>query len=368
MNDRKGLITANELTCLLIGILIDINITMTPNSVVAISKQDGWISMALGAVYPLYVALIAIYVSRKFPNDNILVLSKRYFGSFIGNVLNFLFFISFFSYFPPAYFNATLILRTYIIPFMSPFKVYLVITLIGAYTAYKGLKVLARIGIISFFLLIVIMLVSLAILFYGSILNVMPIFGVGAKDIIYGSKNTVYDYALFEWIFLLYPFINDKNKIKDSAFKAIAFCCFVYTWVVFIAIYYLGIDMIKKTIWGFFSATESIRVDVITSFRYVFVFIWVLIALKSISYSYYICIDILRNINKNLNKKLNSIFVFIIMGSIVIFITKVYYPNRLVKDEIVNFTTKASTIYNLFFITLIAVIIIIKKDDKCEKI
>ena len=364
MSDKKGIITANELTCLLIGIIIDINVTTTPNSVVAIAKQDAWISTALGAVYPLYVVLIAIYVSRKFPKDNILVLSKKYFGNVIGNVFNFLFFLSFFSYFPSALFRITLILRTYITPFISSFKLYLVITLIGAYAAYKGIKVLARIGIISFFLILTIIVVSLLILMYGSILNVMPIFGVGTKNIINGSMNTLYDYALMEWIFLLYPLVDDKNKIKNAAFKTIAFCCFMYTWVVFITTYYMGTDIVKKTVWGFFSATESIRIEIFTSLRYIFVFIWVLVALKSIAFLYYICMDILRNINN----KTNSIFVYAIIGAIVIFLTKSYYTNRLVTNEIVNITTKTGAMYNLFFITLVAVIIFIKKDGKGEKI
>ena len=364
MSDKKGIITSNELTCLLIGIIIDINITSTPNSVAAIAKQDGWISTALGAVYPLYVALIAIYVSRKFPKDNILVLSKKYFGNVIGNGLNILFFISFFTYFPASLFNAMLILKTYIVPFLNPFKVYLVLTLIGAYTAYKGLKVLARIGVISFFLVVTIMLLSLPILMYGSILNIMPILSVGPKNIINGSMNTLYDYALLEWIFILYPLVNDKNKIKNAAFKTIAFTCFIYTWIVFITTYYMGTDIIKKTIWGFFAATESIRVEVITSFRYIFVFIWTLIALKSICYIYYICIYILKSINK----KADSLFVYGVIGGMAVFLTKIYYTNRLVKNQIVNYTTKASVIYNLFFITVIAVIIFVKKDGKGEKI
>lgn len=363
MSDNKGLITSNELTCLLIGIVININLTMTPNSVTAIAKQDGWIATALGVVYPLYVVLIAIYISKKFPEDNILVLSKKYFGNIVGNIFNFLFFLGFFTFIPSALFNAMLVLKTNIISFLSPFKIYLALTAVGIYTAYKGLNTLARIGIINFFLLIAIILLSLGILGYGNILNVMPMFGSGTKNIVKGSINTAYDYSLIEWIFILYPLVKDKNKIKSSVLKTVAFCCFMYTWVVFITTYYMGKDIIKKTIWGFFSATESIRVEVITSLRYTFIFIWILITLKSISYMYYICVDILRNINN----KANNIFVYVIIGGITIFLTKHYYTNRLVKNRIVNYTVKASVIYNLIFCTLIAAIIFIKRDGKGEK-
>ena len=47
------------------------------------------ISSAWIVIYPLYQAILAIYISNKHPTENILTLSKKYCGKFIGNILNF---------------------------------------------------------------------------------------------------------------------------------------------------------------------------------------------------------------------------------------------------------------------------------------
>ena len=110
--EKKNLLTPNEVTFILIGIMLDVTVASLPNDVIATAKQDGWISVLIGAIYPLYVALLAIYVSGKFPKDNILALSKRYLGKTIGTILNFLFLLSFFSYFPPLISTIGIIVRT----------------------------------------------------------------------------------------------------------------------------------------------------------------------------------------------------------------------------------------------------------------
>ena len=98
---------------------------------------------------------------------------------------------------------------------------------------------------------------TIGILKDGSFLNISPIFGTGIVNILKGSLDSVYDYSLLEIIFLIYPFINDSRKIKNSVLKAVGFTAIIYTWITFITIYYLGKDIIPKTIWSFFSDSSS---------------------------------------------------------------------------------------------------------------
>jgi len=356
----KRLLTPIELTALLIGIMADINSASAPNGVVNIAKQDGWISAALGAIYPLYVAFIAIYISGRFPKDNILVLSKKYFGNPIGTLANFLFFLSFFSYFPSVSSTTLDVSRTYVVGFLTPVKIYIVMMLLGAYSACKGIKVLARVCVLNIIAFVAIIALSFMILMYGSLINIMPVFGSGFMSIAKGAASTIYDYAAIEIIFLLYPLINDSKKIKSSILKAVAFICFMYTWIVFITIYCLGIDIIPKTIWSFFSATESIKIEALHNLRFLYIFLWILTAFKTIALLYYVCIFILQEIHKAIGNKIS----YGLLGIVVIFITTTFLPDRLNREAIVSYTTKFSVGFNLLYITIIAVIIFIKKDGK----
>ena len=93
-----------------------------------------------------------------------------------------------------------------------------------------------------------------------------------------------------ELIFLIYPFINDSSKIKSSALKAVGFTAIIYTWITFITIYYMGKDIIPKTIWSFFTVTSAVKVEVINNFRYIFAFFWIIIAIKSVLFLImYVC-------------------------------------------------------------------------------
>ncbi|MGH4123284.1 MAG: GerAB/ArcD/ProY family transporter [Clostridium sp.] len=355
--EKKNLLTPNEVTFLLVGIMLDITVAGLPNDVVEAAKQDGWISVIIGAIYPIYVALLAIYVSGKFPKDNILVLSKRYMGKTIGTILNFLFLLSFFSYFPPLISTFAIITRTEAMPDLTPLKIYVFLFFVGAYTASKGIKVLGRMGSITFGMLLIIIIPTISILKQGSYLNISPIFGSGILNILKGSMACVYDYSLMELIFLIYPFINDSSKIKNSALKAVGITTIIYTWVTFITMYYMGKDIIPKTIWSFFTVTLAVKVEVINNFRYIFVAFWMIIAIKSVAIFNYVCVFILDDIKKIKSKKI----IYVAIATSVIIIAKTYYGDKVALDQITKYTSNISTIYNLIYITLITILIWIKK-------
>ena len=355
--EKKNLLTPNEVTFLLMGIMIDVSLAALPNDVIAVAKQDGWISALIGAIYPLYVALLAIYVSGKHPKENILALSKKYLGKNLGTVLNFLFLLSFFSYFPPIISNIGILIRTDAVPSLAPLKIYLVLFLIGVYAASKGIKVLGRICTITFWMLIGIIIPTIGILKVGSYLNISPIFGAGIVNILKGSLNSSYDYSLMELIFLIYPFINDSSKIKKSVFKAVGFTAIIYTWITFITIYYMGKDIIPKTIWSFFMVTSGVKLEVINNFRYVFIFFWLIIAIKSVAIINYVCVFISDDIKKIKSKKT----IYVVIAVVVIVLAKNYYGDIVALNEITKYTSPISIIYNFIYITLIAGLIRIKK-------
>ncbi|WP_291634154.1 endospore germination permease [Clostridium sp.] len=354
--EKKNLLTPNEVVFILMGIIIDVTVAGLPNDVM-VAKQDGWISALIGGIYPLYIALLAIYVSGEFPKENILALSKKYFGKAIGTILNFLFLISFFSYFPPLISTIAIIIRTEAVPSLTPMKIYLVLFLAGVYLANKGIKVLGRICTITFMLLLAIIIPTISILSQGSYLNVSPIFGSGIVNILKGSLKCGYDYSLLELIFLIYPFINDSSKIKSSVLKAAGFTTILYGWIAFISIYYMGKDIIPKTVWSFFTVTVAVKVEIITNFRYIFIYCWLIIAIKSVAIFNYVCVFILEDIKKIKNKKI----IYLVLASVVIILAEIYYGDKLAIDEISKYTSPISTIYNLIYITLIASLIWIKK-------
>lgn len=353
----SGKITANEFTFILIGIMLDVSVASLPNGVAEIAKQDGWISVIIGALYPLYIGVLAIYVSKKHPNENILILSKKYLGSILGNICNILFLVSFFSYYPPLISLVGIIGRTYVVPFLSDYKIHLFLILVGIFAANKGIKLIGKVCTISFYIVLLIVIVSFFVLKDGTFLNISPILGSGVKNIAKSSIESGYDYALLELAFVIYPFVDDKTKTSKAILSSILYVCLIYGWISFISIYYMGADIINKTYWSFFTVTEAIKLEVLNNFRYIFVFLWLIVALKSSAIMTYICGFFVENIRG----KKSGLEIYILAGVMALLIASFYYKENLSRNMLIEITSRYSIIFNCIYVTIISIFVFIHR-------
>lgn len=288
MNNRQEMqLTSHQLTTILIGAMLALKILSLPNIVVGVAKQDGWISAALGSVYPIYLFVICLIIAKKHPKDNILKLSTLYFGKLMGNILN-LFFICYFSLIVTTLAaSISTILRTYITFYLENSKILITLFLVPAFISYKGLKALGRMSEVLFYTTLPIFVILIAGLKEGTILNVMPVLGSGPVNIIKGVKTSLNSYSGMELMFLIYPFLNDKSKLKSCGIKSILFTTVMYTWITFITIYFLGIELTSKFLWSTITVSDSLNITFISSFRIITLNIWVFFILRTISIFYF---------------------------------------------------------------------------------
>lgn len=358
--EKNSLLTPSQVTFMLMGFTMGIGILGLPDSLVKYSYEDAWMAALLGALYPIYISALAIYVSNKYPKDTILTLSRRFCGKFIGTILNaiFLTFFIFHTVVTIAGFNN--IVRVYAVPFLSSTKVLTASLLVIAYTVYKGLKVVGKVSEIDSYLMFLVILASLAALRKGSYQNLLPVFQSSIPDILKSARQSMFSYAGVEAIFLIYPFINDSRKIKNSLFVFVGVVTFIYTYVTLIALYYLGSETITKSIWSFALVTESFVFPVINNFRFIFIFIWTGVAFRLTSNHYYASVFILSDLFKKYSFKKIA---FIIYPVIVLLSLRL--TNETVLGKFVDLLAVKFTIFNAIYISLISLLVYFKKDGKC---
>ncbi len=356
MNKKEyELLSPSEITCLIVGLMVGMGALILPNDVMATSRQDGWMSAALGAVYPLVIMLLSVYIINNFQNTSILDISRKLYGRIFGNILNVLFAVQFIFYSASVAQGFSNLLRLYMVSFLTPLNVLIFVFLIVAYTSGKGLKTLARVNEMMFFLTIFILVFTINALKDGSFLNVSPVFGSGINNIIAGGKDTMFAYATSEALLLVPGFIRDKNKLKNSVLKAIGVTALIYTWMTFITIYYLGPDIVDKNLWAFTSVTDSVKIPLVTNFRFVFTYLWSLIIFKTISNEYYFAGLIISNVTKVDFKIIN-----VMLYPIMIFLA-MKLGNETMRRKIGSLVVPWITLYSILFVLSIAVIIYAKK-------
>lgn len=356
---KQSYITVSQFALIIFGSIVGVGIFSLPNGVVEVAHQDGWISTLLGGLYPLYVVIIASYIGKRFPDDNILMLSKKYFGTLIGSVFNFIFatyFIFIASMIASYYSN---LMRSYINGFLTPFKMIAIFFICVIYAASKDLRVIGRISEICFYITIFAILVPIVNLREMNLTNIYPIFGSGFRLIAKGSIKSIFAYSGAEIILLIYPFLKEKNKMLTSSLISVALVIVIYVWCVFITTYYVGPDIISKGFWTFLSIMSSIGISAINNYRYIFLYLWSIIALKSVSINGYATIFII----KELARKIQAKYVYILVYILLVYLA-FQYGNEISRQSISDNVIPWYIIFNLLYMTVIAAFVFFKGGAK----
>ena len=362
MDNKNKLITSYELFFLLVGCIVGISATSLPADVVSIAKQDAWISTIIGGIYPLYIILVGGIIIKKYPNSNIMDLSKSYFGKIIGNFLNLLFMLQFLFFVVLVISGASNQLRAYSIYFIPHFKMVIILAAVTCYASIKGLKVLAKFTSITFFLLCLILLASTVTFKSSSILNLKPFFGAGIPKILEGSIHSAFSYANMELLLIIYPYVQQKKDILKAALVSNLVITFFLTWIVFTSIYFSGPDLVVKQLWPFSFVAESFKIPVINNFRYIDMVILITIVYKTISIEFYAASKILNNITKIKRKTICFLLLPIIL------ICPLFIGNEVMRREIMNKSVPWITLFNIAYISIIALFTIIKDKKKLRHV
>ena len=361
--DKNTFLTPIQFTTIIFSALLGYRLVYLPSAIARSAKQDSWISCLIGALYPLYMVIMANYMCKRFPRVNILKLSKKYFGKFLGSILNFIF-ISFFLFILISELSGFgQVYIAYLTPFLKDYQVFLIALVPIAFVSYKGIKTLGRLHEVEFAMTIFTVLLLLPVLKYGSLLNLMPVFGSGFINIVKGSKETLFLYGGMEMIFIIYPFLQDSKKLLKCGIVATAIATAITTLVVAATIFYLSVETTQTYLWPVVSLSDSIEIPIINSFRFIFISFWAFVVFKCMT-TYYFMVSYGLN---QIIKKISAQKITLILYPLVILIA-LMFKNSTERVAYSDMIDSIYVIFNVVFITTIAIIIHFKKEDNIEKV
>lgn len=361
-SEKSNHLKPYEITYIIIGSTVGLGILRLPNDLVKNAYEDAWIIAVISAIYPMYMALMGIYFCRIHPNENILVLSKKYMGNVIGTAANLLFLFHFIIVTAFIVSGFSNLYRVYAVEFLKPFAVVSLELFTAGLLVYMGLKTIARVNTLAFFVLLLTLLGGLAALRKGSYLNLLPLFRSSAADIAKGMKDAVFSYLGVETLFLIYPAAEKGRKIKKSVFVAVCIIMVIYTMVIELTIYYEGTDILLKSFWSFITVSESLNIPIINNFRFIFASLWMFIAIKGTANYFYACEFIVRDFFKGVKRENIICGVYIVLVCITMNMAE-----ETVRSKYMNLLLPIIVIFNVIYVSVIAVIMTLKRKKVNEK-
>lgn len=361
-NQTKKRTEEKNLLYILTGTVINIGILFLPNSVGTYAKQDGWISVLIASIHPLYIIYCSIYLKNHHDTENILMLSRRYLGNFLGSFCNLIFMLKFFIFLSSSSAGIFSFIKTYTSIPISNFIFIFMFLIVGAYSATLGFKALTKMSAFIFYVLIIILLIGVNIFEYGSFQNILPLMSEGLNPILKGSLNSLYSYSGMEVLLLIYTNFDDKKKFKKYSLLSVVAVVFIYTSItLFINIYWES-SLVQRALWSTIYIVESIRNPIINNLRFILLYFWIILTLKSSGLYYYFINSILMN---TFNKvKLKDFYLIIYIAAAVVALT---FKNEVMRREISTKIMNGLFLFDLIFISIIVMFTFIKKDEVYEK-
>ncbi|GAA0068932.1 hypothetical protein UT300003_04550 [Clostridium sardiniense] len=279
---RKNLeITTNQFVCMLLSYTIVATELKYPAVMNSYAAQDGWIATALSGLYPIIFFILYGFVYKEYPYKNIFQINRELLGKIIGNIFNILFIIYLVCYAITHLAGFTILLVNTVISYYTNSQVILIIIIASSLATFYSFRSQLKLGQLTFYLLVFLILSLGFSLKDGKLLNIMPILSISSENLIKAVFHGIYAYAGFEIMLLYLPYLKNKKDYKKIAISTCTFLILILTWIVFITIFYFGPDTLNFFNFPLLNLTASIKVPLINNFILIFVTIWSIYSLKN---------------------------------------------------------------------------------------
>ncbi|WP_127590319.1 GerAB/ArcD/ProY family transporter [Paenibacillus lautus] len=257
-------ISLRQLSILAAMYTIGSAILIVPSGMASMAKQDSWIASLVGIGFGFIILAVQLQLSKKYPETNLLQLSEKLFGKWIGKTVNFLILLTLFLGGPATVLHEIGIFIT--IQILPETPIQAIIFLFGAIVVLGvrlGLEVLARSAEMLFpwFLLL---FLSMSILLLSEIKweHAQPVLESGITPIFPAALSFV-SIAFLPHIVLMIIYPGSVNRPAES-YKAVYIGSLIGGLVLFmiisLTILVLGPDITARNMYPSYMLAKKINI------------------------------------------------------------------------------------------------------------
>ncbi|NNU91066.1 GerAB/ArcD/ProY family transporter [Anoxybacillus sp. CHMUD] len=247
------------------------------------ARQDAWIAVLISGLW-IHLAVFVIYKTlTSTEHDNIFSLHTFVYGRVFGWIANALVI----AYFLMAYTSILLgyveMAITWMYPDFPLWGAALILIVLTVYALYGGgFRLVAGVSFLTFFMAIWIVIVAFQPLKYAEWIHLLPILEATPKQMANGVLKTAYTMLGFEVLYIIYPFVKEKDRVHRYAQLGVLLTTFLVAVVTVIAIAFFSPKQLDVTIWASLSMFTIVKFPFIERFEYVVIPLWLLVILPNL--------------------------------------------------------------------------------------
>lgn len=247
------------------------------------ARQDAWIAVLLSGLWIHLVVFVICQTLKQTEHDNIFSLHTFVYGRVLGWIANaavVVYFLMAYTSILLGYVEMTL---TWMYPDFPLWGGVLILLLLTIYALYGGgFRLVAGVSFLTFFMTIWIALVVFQPLKYAEWIHLLPIWEATPKQMANGVLKTAYTMLGFEVLYIIYPFVKEKERAHRYAQFGVLLTTFLVAVVTVIAIAFFSPKQLDVTIWASLSMFKIVKFPFIERFEYIVIPLWLLVVLPNL--------------------------------------------------------------------------------------
>ncbi|PEJ56556.1 hypothetical protein CN692_17115 [Bacillus sp. AFS002410] len=239
-------ITLVQFILLIFGVQVGIGVISLPRVLEQKAGTSGWISLLIGGILSLFISILIVKVREKDPSCSFYTYFTHCFGKVLGTIFSLFFTLFFLGTGFTVLLRSTLFIQSYILQ-DSSLLILLVVFLIPTYQFVTGgIQIIGKYVEVIFPIVIFFLVMLLFTLKQSNTHFIFPIIKDGWAPIFKAVPSTITSFLGIETIFVLYPYLEEKEKALKGVIIANGMITFLYLYVTIICFVVYSPDEIGK--------------------------------------------------------------------------------------------------------------------------
>ncbi len=219
---------------------------------------------------------------KLYENSDLFGIQYDVLGKWLGNLINILYVLYFLGSFHIIVRNYIEVLQAWVFPEIPNWLFALTLVYLVYYALNGGLRTVVG---VSFFSVVLSLWLILLLAYPFQFTNwdyLFPMFEASITEMLRGAKQMTFTVIGFEIIYVIYPFLKEKDRVHRHMQYGLGFTTLLYLALMVVSLAYFSGGQLERTIWGTLSLFKIVRFPFIERFEYVAITFWVLLILPNL--------------------------------------------------------------------------------------
>lgn len=246
------------------------------------AKQDAWISVLIAGFASHIVVFVMIKTLQIYGSTDIYGIHHDVYGKWLGKIFSSIYILYCLWVCLIILKNYIEVMQTWVFPTVPVWLFSFSILLLVIYGVTGGLKMIVGVCFFSIVLSLWIFGFIVYPLRFADFDHLLPVLESNLSSILRGAHKMTLTIIGFEILYVIYPYMEKKDKLQKYAHIGVAATTFLYLFLMILTIGYFSPGQLKSTIWPTLTLFKIVKLPFIERTEYVAVSFWLLIILPNL--------------------------------------------------------------------------------------